>query len=503
MDVIFKKKDIFDDETPILIPVFSSNLKEDKILKKLNQLLDGFIYKIIDDKEYSGKIYDLKIIYTFNKIKPSKVILFGVGDENDFDFENIRRSISETLRTLTNKAIYQVNLINNFNHKKFDFFQTAKVLTETAIISQYSFDKYITKTDDIKEKFHTINFCEIDDSKLPILENAINKGKIYADSVYLAKDISNEPTNQIPPLKFAEIAKQVAKDNDLEFELLDFKDLQKKNLNLIVSVGKGSFNKPCMVTLKYKSKNSDKTIGLVGKGLIFDSGGYSLKPGSGMMNMKFDRCGGANMLAVMKNIAKLKPYFNVTCVIPLSENSIGPEATYPGDVIKSYSGKTVEILNTDAEGRLILADALSYIQEKENLSLIVDIATLTGGCVAALGNKISAILTNSDKFHDVFVKASKLTNEKLWRLPLEKGYKKRVKSKVADIKNITMEQPSTISAALFLEEFIENNTPWVHLDIASTMCSTKTKSYFVKGANASNTRNIMQTLEIINDEKLI
>lgn len=331
-----------------------------------------------------------------------------------------------------------------FIDSKFDKDQ----ILEGAILANYSFDKFLSKKN---SKVQSITF--------------IGKGKVKRrdlTGVFLARDLGNLPANHCTPRTLVDISREIAKEKKLKLTIYTKRELEKLGAGALLAVAQGSEQEPYLIKLEYKT-NSKKNIALIGKGITYDTGGYSLKPAGSMDGMKHDMSGAAVVLGVMKSLGK--PNVNVTAYIPTCENMISGKATRVGDVVKSLSGKTIEILNTDAEGRLILADAIT-LAKRDKVTEIIDLATLTGGALVALGTTCACLLSNNDEITEKLLESSKKTEEMLWRLPLLSVHKKDLKSKIADIKNIPGHRwAQTIIAALFLEEFVEK-TPWVHLDIA-------------------------------------
>lgn len=331
-----------------------------------------------------------------------------------------------------------------FIESKFD----KDLIAEGALLSNYSFDKFLSKK---PSKIQSISF--------------IGKGKVKKrdlSGVFLARDLGNLPANHCTPKTLVDTAREIAKEKKLKITVYTKRELQKLGAGALLAVAQGSDEEPYLIKLEYKT-NSKRNVAIIGKGITYDTGGYSLKPPGSMDGMKHDMSGAAVVLGVMKSLGK--PKVNVTAYIPTCENMVSGRATRVGDIVKSLSGKTIEILNTDAEGRLILADAIT-LAKRDKVTEIIDLATLTGGALVALGTTCAALLSNNDEIAERLLSISKKTEEMLWRLPLLSVHKKDLKSKIADIKNIPGHRwAQTIIAALFLEEFVEK-TPWAHLDIA-------------------------------------
>jgi leucyl aminopeptidase len=329
---------------------------------------------------------------------------------------------------------------------------------------------------------------------LPVLQQRLNQRQIVSTGVCLARDLVNEPSNVKTPIYLAQTAWQLAQDYQLTCTLLGPAELERQGFGALLAVAKGSICEPRLIVLEYKGAGDGSApIALVGKGVTFDSGGISLKPGEGMDQMKMDMAGGAAVLATMSIIAQLQLPINVIGVVPAVENMPSGSATRPGDIVTSLSGQTIEILNTDAEGRLILADALAWVGKKSPAQ-IIDLATLTGACILALGHHTSAVLGNDDSLAQALCQAGEETGERLWQLPLFAEYAEQIKSQVADMKNIGGRPAGTITAAAFLQKFV-GQTPWAHLDIAGTAWEEKGKPGQPSGATGFGVRLLVEYLQ--------
>jgi leucyl aminopeptidase len=312
-----------------------------------------------------------------------------------------------------------------------------------------------------------------------------------ATAANLARDMSNEPSNFMGPADIARIAEDIAASNKLDIKVMDKKEMEALGMNAALSVSQGSCQPPKFIVMSYKGrKNQTVDLALVGKGITFDSGGISIKPSEGMGDMKGDMTGAASVIAAMSAIAQLKPAVNITAVVAAIENMPSGSAYKPGDVVKAMNGKTIEVISTDAEGRVTLADALSYVNSKIKAKNIVDVATLTGACVVALGHVASAIFTNKQELADKVLTAAGEAGELTWQMPMFEDYKEQNKSDVADIKNTGGRPAGSITAALFLQEFA-GETPWVHMDIAGMDLAEKEKGYIVKGGTGIPVRTLV------------
>jgi leucyl aminopeptidase len=369
----------------------------------------------------------------------------------------------------------------------------AECLAEGLVLANYQFTKY-KKTVNKDEKPFLVKDFFLSGPGMPsrVLRKGMKNGSSSALSACVARDMASEPGSSWTPVQFAGYGKKLARNTGLKCTVLNKADMKKLGMGGILAVNQGSAVPPKLVILEYKTAKKNPTLMLVGKGLTFDSGGISLKPAAGMEDMKYDMCGGAAVLAAMAAVAREKPTgMNIVALVPATDNMSGPAAIKPGDIITHYNGKTCEVINTDAEGRLILADALAYGIKKFKPDAVVDLATLTGAVIAGLGHHMTGLLSNNDNLVAQVIAAGEKSGEPLWRLPLGPEYSKQLKSEVADMKNIGGKGAGTITAAAYLEEFV-GDTPWAHLDIAGTAWGFTEKSYVpAKGPSGVGVRTLM------------
>ncbi len=332
------------------------------------------------------------------------------------------------------------------------------------MLGAYEFTRL--KTEDVKgNPIERFDIVELSSEKLGKAEQGIRRAQTVGDAIIFTRDLVNEPSNVVTPSYLAELAQSIARESGMAYSVKDRQGIIDAGMGLLAAVAQGSAVEPRFIEIKYQAPDANKTVALVGKGITFDSGGYSLKPTDSMYGMKDDMGGAAAVLAAMQVVGRLKPQINVTALIPAAENMIGSRAIHPGDVFKSLGGKTVEVNNTDAEGRLILADAVSYACDL-GVDEIIDAATLTGACVVALGRGMAGVLGSSQRLVDSLIKAGAACGEQLWQLPLHMDYRKTLKSTVADIKNTEGREAGAIAGALFIHDFVRN-TPWAHIDLSS------------------------------------
>ncbi len=369
--------------------------------------------------------------------------------------------------------------------------EVLECLVEGILLGDYRFLKY-KKPDKKDPPFQSIKEIQIS----PVgsgkgLRRGLLRGRRAAEAARAARDMANEPGNGWTPTSFARYAHTLAKEHKMRCTVLDKRDMKALKMGGLIGVNQGSSEPPKMVVLEYRASKKAQTILLVGKGLTFDSGGVSLKPGAGMEKMKYDMCGGAAVLSMMQVVGAEKPNVNVVAIIPSTDNMPGSSALKPGDIICHYGGITSEIINTDAEGRLILADALAYGIEKYQPDCVVDLATLTGAVILGLGHHRTGLLGNNQNLINRLLAAGERSGEPLWQLPLDEEYSKQIKSTVADIKNTGGRPAGTITAAAYLQKFV-GDTPWAHMDIAGTAWDFTEKSYVPKGPSGTGVRTLVE-----------
>jgi len=455
----------------------------------VDKALDGAISSLISRGEIKGKFGEVTIVHTFGKLPARIVAIAGLGKRQDFNVDKTQGVAGEFCRALRKSNCHKIaTILHGAGIGGIELEASAEAIAEGALLGLYNFAKYKRpEYEDIEEILIAVREKE----KVPILEPAIGKGKLVAEATNLARDMVNEPANYMTPNQMAETAKEIASKYNLEFKVFDREDMEAMGMGALLGVAKGSNQPPKLITLSYKGdERSEKALGFLGKGITFDSGGISIKASEGMSEMKGDMAGAAAVMTALGAIAQLKPQINVTAIIPATENLPSGTALKPGDLLKAMNGKTIEVINTDAEGRLILADALSYAQ-KLGLSPLIDLATLTGACRVALGTLYSGLFGNDQDLVDKVLRAAERTGERMWQMPMPEEYKEQIKSEIANVKNTGNRYGGAITAALFLSEFVDN-TPWVHIDIAGTASSNKESGYTVKGATGVGVRTLAE-----------
>ncbi len=458
----------------------------------VDNALDGAITSLISRGEIKGKFGEVTIVHTFGKARPvgaGIVAIAGLGRREDFNVDKVRAVMGEVCRTLRKANCRRIaTILHGAGTGGIDPGASAEAIAEGALLGLYNFAKYKKpEYQDIEEMLIVAR----EEGKVPHLELAIRKARIVAEATNLARDMVNEPANYMTPSQMVEVAREIAGRYGLEFKVFDRKDMEMMGMGALLGVAAGSNQPPKLMILSYKGDGgSERTLGFLGKGITFDSGGISIKPSEGMEEMKGDMAGAAAVMTAIGAIAQLKLRINVTAVIPATENLPSGSALKPGDILKAMNGKTIEVISTDAEGRLILADALGYAL-KQGLSPLVDLATLTGACRVALGLLYGGVFGNDQDWIDEVLKAAARVGEKMWPMPLADEYKEQIKSDVAYIRNTGNRYGGAITAALFLAEFVDGR-PWVHVDIAGPRLSSKESGYNVKGATGFGVRTLVE-----------
>jgi len=443
-------------------------------------------------KDMEGKLGRISVIPIPGKNPAQRILLAGIGKKENLTSDTIRHISGKIAQKSRELKLKEFSIITPPSFVM-DPISSVTQIIEGCKMSLYKFDKFKA------EKAEKSPDLTIIVSKSSKILHAIKTAEIVSEGAIFTKNVANLPPNECTPTTLANFAKMIAKKNKMKCYVISEPELKKKGFGGISAVGQGSKNEPKLIVLEHiHGPRNEKPVVLVGKAVTFDTGGISLKPGDKMDEMKFDKCGGCTVLGIMKTVSELKLPINVVGIIPSVENMPSGESYRPGDIIKLYNGKTAEILNTDAEGRLILADALAYGEKQYAPKAIIDFATLTGACIVALGTNVAAIVSSDDKLTKRINESSKRTTEQVWELPLNQDYMDMIKSDVADMKNVGIGRAAgTITAAAFLKNAVEK-TPWVHIDIAGVAWiqgATKEKSYNPKGATGFGVRLILDYLQ--------
>lgn len=458
----------------------------------IDSALDGQLSALIRDRRGAGKFGTTTVLPICTGVGARQIILLGLGKKEAFSLDRLRQVAGIAIRTAhkLDARVVATVVHGAAGQAGLDPQAAAQALVEGSLLGNYRFRYYKTDNDDdvLLEKLYIV---DNDANKLAAFAAGAGRAQVIAGAVNLARDMVNHPANRMTPTKMAEHAEEIAARGGLELTVLDTDAIAELKMEAFLAVAQGSHEPPKLIVLKYTGNPaSQNLLALIGKGVTFDSGGISLKPSDGMHEMKDDMAGAAAVLGAMRAIAELKPAVNILAVMPCTENLPSGYAFRPGDVINSLGGKTIEIISTDAEGRLILADAIAYAR-RLGATHIVDLATLTGACVVALGNTTSGVMANDREWCARLLAAAEAVGEKMWELPLFEEYKELIKSDIADLKNSGGRPAGAITAGLFLAAFADT-TPWIHVDIAGTVSTTKDGGYNPKGATGVGVRTLVE-----------
>ncbi len=449
-------------------------------LESIDQATSGWVAEVHATGEYKGKAYDTAVLHRPTGLKAKRVILAGAG-KNSTAAEVGRAAAAGVRAAKKAGAPHVAVLLPDAT------VETVGAVAQGAIFGDWESDRYKTKHERNPVQTCTLVTTAGDAG----LENALERARIIAESQNFARDLQNEPPNVLGPMELAERARVMAAEQGLECEILDQDQMRQLGMGSLLAVAQGSARPPALIVIRYKPSEggAGDHLGLVGKGVTFDTGGISIKPSDNMDKMKYDMSGGAAMIGAIRAIAQLKPRIPVTALIPTVENMPGGKAQRPGDIVTCLSGKTVEVLNTDAEGRMILNDAITYAK-RLGCTHLVDAATLTGAIVVALGHHYTGVFSNHDAFRDKFLASAARQGEKMWPMPLDDEFKEQIKTPFADVANVGGRAGGSITAALFLKEFAEE-TPWIHLDIAGTASHDDGRPFAAKGASGVAVRTLV------------
>jgi leucyl aminopeptidase len=478
----------------LVVQLFEGDRTPEAELAELDTIFDGALGRVLTEGDFSGKKDETLVLYPASADAGIKrLLLVGVGKREDYIIESHRRAVGVAVRQAERMGVREVSLHLGQRHRLSEHlggYYTALSATESAVLAAWNFREFKTEPDAEGEPRrhveHVILIAATEEEEADYAA-ASEHGLIIGRATNLARELQTRPGNQATPTYLATVAQGLADEFGLEATILDRAGIEAEGLHALAAVGQGSDEEPRFIVLQYRGgAEGARPLVLVGKGITFDSGGISIKPAERMEDMKYDMSGAAAVLGAMRGIAELKLAVNVVMIVAAAENMPSGRAIKPGDVIRSHAGKTIEIINTDAEGRLVLADALSYAR-KFNPAAIVDAATLTGACVVALGNQAIGMMGNSGALIDQIRAAGHRVGERCWPLPLWDEYREQLDSQIADIKNSGGRAAGSITAAWFLKEFV-GETAWVHLDIAGTAYREEPVPYLRKGATGQPTR---------------
>jgi leucyl aminopeptidase len=480
-------------EVLVLIHCEGESLSEQDALS-VDKAMGGALTDLLKSKEFEGKPGELALLHTLRRIPAKRVLLVGVGKKAAVGLDTIRQAMGHAAKRVRQaKAASFTVAVPAIVPRDSSTIEIAQVMAEGAILGSYQFNAYRSDGTPGKD-VEALTLLAPQKSQMRDLSEGIRRGTATAEAAVFVRDLCNHPSNVMNPSRIAQEAKAIAKETGVSLKILEQKDMEKLGMGALLGVARGSHEPPKFIVLEYRGsrKKADRPVVLVGKTVTFDTGGISLKPAENMEHMKADMTGGAEVLAAMRAAARLKLPLNLVSILPVTENMPGGRAMKPGDIVTTLSGKTVEVQNTDAEGRLILSDGLAYAGRYKPAALI-DIATLTGACVVALGQFAIGMFGTDAGLKESMRKAGLRAGERVWEMPLWDEYFEQLKSDVADMRNIGGRGGGMITAALFLSKFA-GDWPWVHLDIASTDWSERERAYIPKGPTGIGTRLLIQYL---------
>jgi leucyl aminopeptidase len=460
----------------------------------IDKALGGSVRDLVQSKEFEGKTGEALLFHTQGKVPAKRLLLVGLGKKKDLTLDAIRQAMGQAAKRVRQaKADSFVTALPVITPRGHSPVEVAQAIAEGAILGSYQFTAYRSDNGAGKD-LARMTLLSPQRGQVRQLTEGIRRGVATAEATVFVRDLCNHPSNVMTPSRIATEAKAIAKEEGLTLKILEQKDMEQLGMGALLGVARGSHEPPKFIILEYNGakKKVDRPVVFVGKTVTFDTGGVSLKPAENMERMKADMTGGAEVLASIRAAARLKLPLRLISILPVTENMPGGRAMKPGDVVKTLSGKTVEVQNTDAEGRLILADALAYAQRYDPIALI-DIATLTGACVVALGQFAIGMFGTDNKLKEQMRKSGLKAGERVWEMPLWDEYFEQLRSDVADMRNIGGRGGGMITAALFLSKFA-GDCPWVHIDIASTDWSERERAYIPKGPTGVGTRLLLQYL---------
>lgn len=462
----------------------------------VDRAMDGAISTLVANGDLKGKLNEVVILPGGRGVRARRVAIVGLGPAASFTVDRVRQVSAEAARALRSRGTRQIaTIVHGAGIGGLELAPCATATIEGALLGLYRFRGYRSaeETPEVEE----IIVVEREADRVAAVQAAVERGVILAEAQNLARDLQNEPANLLTPTILAARARAALEPLGIEVVVHDVAWLREQGMGALLGVAQGSHEPPCLIEMRYRGSDDRPPVGLVGKGITFDSGGISIKPAEGMEWMKTDMSGGAAVIGAMQAIARLRPARSVVGLVPATENMPGGGAQRPGDVVRTMHGKTIEVINTDAEGRLILADALAYAQTL-GLRPVIDLATLTGAMLIALGKVRTGVFANDEATLQTVLAASEQSGEKMWAMPLDEEYLEQIKSDVADVKNTGGRAAGSITAAMLLKAMIEG-TPWVHLDIAGTARSDTVKGYQVKGGTGVGTRTLVHVVERLSD----
>lgn len=460
----------------------------------LDRALGGALSKLLQSKEFEGKANEVLLFHTQGKVSVKRLVLVGLGKRKEITIETIRQAMGTVAKRVRQAKVESFSIaLPSVIPGRISWLEVAQAMVEGAILGSYRFTVYRSEAGS-EQEISSMNILLPRKDQLRQVAEGIRRGIATAEATVFVRDLCNHPSNVLTPTRVADEARTIAKAEGITIKILEQKEMERLGMGALLGVARGSQEPPKFIILEYNGakKKDERPVVLVGKTITFDTGGISLKPAENMEHMKADMTGGAEVLASIRAASRLRLPLRLISILPVAENMPGGRAMKPGDIVKTLSGKTVEVQNTDAEGRLILADGLAYAMRYKPATLI-DIATLTGACMVALGQFAIGMFGTDKTLKDQVRKAGQTAGERVWEMPLWEEYFEQLKSDVADMRNIGGRGGGMITAALFLSKFV-GDCPWVHLDIASTDWSERERAYVPKGPTAIGTRLLVQYL---------
>lgn len=463
-----------------------------EVFRNLDKRMNQALSSVIREEQFRGGVGDTVVYHTADAIRARRVILAGIGKRDRWNEESFRRAAGAAATAARNAACARISFVLP-TEVKIEAGRLHQAVLVGALLASYRYLKFKTKEEDLQPNKKIESFSVLSNGAA-VAQKAAARAKLFADATWFARDLVNEPSNAFNPQVMADLAGKVAKESGLGIRVLEAPELKKLGAEAILGVGSGSSVPPRLIELYYKPrKKSNRTIALVGKGITFDSGGLSLKQSKQMETMKSDMAGAAAVLAAMRAIPEIRPACNVIAVLCAAENMPSGSAIRPGDVLRAMNGKTIEIINTDAEGRLVLADGISWAV-KRGATEIIDLATLTGACVVGLGPHVAGVMGNDSDLIQKILRAGELVGESHWELPIPNDYDFMIKSDIADMKNLYINsEAGAIQGALFLREFV-GDAKWAHVDMAGPSWYDKEFFHISKNATGFGARTLLQFL---------
>lgn len=477
-------------DTTVIIGLFKEERLEENDSMVMESALRRYLRDILALGDFKGEDQEVAVLYPRGQAPPSRVILVGLGARSEFSLESARSASGIAVRRALKLGVSELSTaVHGLDAPGFGLRDCAQATVEGALLGAYRYDPYKTGGPD-RSRLESLTVVILQRAQAYEVRDGIEAGRITATGTTLARDLSNAPGNALTPRKLAAAARKMARRNGLKCRVMTRKDIVKEQMGALLAVNAGSEEPPRFIVLEHGEPSDGRdTLVFIGKGITFDSGGISIKPSGGMEEMKHDMSGAAAVIGALRSISMLKPSVHVVGLVPATENLPDGKALKPGDIITTRSGKTIEVINTDAEGRLVLADALEYA-ERFSPAAVIDLATLTGACVVALGHAATGMMGNDDRLQARVRTAGEAAGERVWPLPLWKDYHDQIKSHIADVKNTGGRWAGALTAGAFLAKFVER--PWVHLDIAGTAYTESSKPYCPKGATGVGVRLLVQ-----------